>query len=198
MGIEKLLGFFLFAVFISITPGPNNIMLAATGVNVGIHRGLPHFLGVVLGFAVLMGSVAMGIGSIVTQWPTAFNVLKVASVAALLWLSLKIATAPPSPGKAGRKRPISFIEAAAFQWINPKAWIFTVSATSLYIGGDDIGTIPQAIVLTLVSMVATVISAGSWLVLGALIQNLLNTPHRLRVFNVTMGVLLAGSAVFLI
>jgi threonine/homoserine/homoserine lactone efflux protein len=116
MSLEQIIAFAVFAFVTSITPGPNNVMLTATGANVGVRRGVPHLLGVALGFALMIFLVAAGVGSALLDSPSAMRVLRIAGIAVLLWLAWKIATA----GRASsgiQRRPIGFFEAVAFQWV---------------------------------------------------------------------------------
>ena len=122
MSFEQVVAFLIFAVVTSITPGPNNIMLTATGANVGMRRGLPHMFGIALGFALMLFLVAAGVGRALLASPASMDVLRYVGIAVLLWLAWKISTAGRT-ADSGRDRPIGFLEAAAFQWFNPKAWL---------------------------------------------------------------------------
>ena len=129
MRLEPLIAFTLFAIVTTVTPGPNNVMLTATGANVGIRRGLPHLFGVAFGFAFMLALLTVTIGTALTDSPRALFALRVAGVAVLLWLSWKIATAGRSKA-AARERPIGFFDAVLFQWVNPKAWLICAGAVS--------------------------------------------------------------------
>lgn len=123
MNTELLLALLSFAFVTSVTPGPNNLMLMASGTNFGFGRTAPHMIGVALGFAVMILLVCLGIGAVFAALPGAMLVLKIASCAYLLYLAWRIATAPPPSIDDGAPtgRPLNFLQAAAFQWVNPKA-----------------------------------------------------------------------------
>jgi threonine/homoserine/homoserine lactone efflux protein len=197
MNLEQFIAFVLFVFVTSITPGPNNVMLTATGANVGVRRGLPHVFGVALGFALMIFLVAAGIGSALLESPGAMRVLRVGGVAILFWLAWKIASA----GRARngmRVRPISFLEAAAFQWVNPKGWLICAAAVGSFLHTEEGGAILQAALFG-----ATFIAVGTpcmlvWLGFGATMQRFLQTERALRGFNIAMGLLLAGSVFVLV
>jgi threonine/homoserine/homoserine lactone efflux protein len=184
-------------VVTSITPGPNNVMLTATGANVGVRRGLPHMFGVALGFALMIFLVAAGAGGALLESPEAMRVLKILGIAVLLWLAWKIATAGRA-GAAARERPIGFFEAAAFQWVNPKAWLICASAVGSFLNTDGSGALAQAGLFAAIFMVAGLPCMAVWLGFGAAMQHVLSTERALRTFNVAMGVLLAATVVILI
>ena len=197
MDLEQIAAFFIFAFVTSITPGPNNVMLTATGANVGIRRGLPHMFGVSVGFAVMIFLVAAGLGSVLLDSPKAMQVLRVLGILVLFWLSWKIATAG-RPGAAGRERPIGFFEAAAFQWVNPKAWLICASAVGSFLSTDGSGALLQALQFAAIFVVAGLPCMAVWLGFGAAMQRVLRTDRALRTFNTAMGALLAGTAVLLV
>ena len=116
-----------FAFATSITPGPNNMMLLASGANFGVRRTVPHMLGISLGHAFMVFLVGSGLAQLFHRYPQADLVLKLAATLYMLWLAWKIANAaPPREGEA-KGRPFSFVQAAAFQWVNPKAWAMALS-----------------------------------------------------------------------
>src|SRR6185295_19173948 len=129
--MELLAALALFCVVTLFTPGPNNLKLMTSGLNFGFRRGLPHLLGVTLGFALMVLIVGLGLGAILEKWPLLYTVLKYGGAAYLLYLAWQIAVSiPPTPGGAGS--PIGFLQAVAFQWVNPKAWVMAVGAISTY------------------------------------------------------------------
>jgi threonine/homoserine/homoserine lactone efflux protein len=182
-----LLGF-AFATVIS--PGPNNLMLMASGANFGFRRTIPHMLGVGLGFPLMILPVGLGVMQAFEAWPPLRTILTVASVAYLLWLAWRIANAgAPKEAKAGA-RPLTFPQAAAFQWVNPKAWSMALSAITLYAPDRSFG----AVLWVAGSYVAMgVISTSTWTVLGQQIRRFLTNPARLRIFNWSMAALLVAS-----
>jgi threonine/homoserine/homoserine lactone efflux protein len=195
--LEQAVAFFLFSVAAAGTPGPSNALLAATGAAVGVWRGLPCLLGVTLGMGVMMGGVALGLGSVILDHPTALAVMKWSGAAFLCWLAWKIATADPGvPG--GRGRPVGFLDAAAFQWINPKSWLVCAGATATFLDRGAGGALAQSAAFGLVFVLAALPSCFPWLAAGAALQRVLRTPRAARAFNVAMGALLAASVALLL
>ena len=190
MPYELLTALAAFAFVTSITPGPNNLMLMASGANYGFRRTIPHMLGVGLGFVLMVALVGLGLMGLFDAFPITHTVLKYAGIAYLLWLAWKIAKAgmPQTDGSTGT--PMTFLQAAAFQWVNPKAWQMALTAITLYA--------PERTALSIL-MVAAVFGAvnlpsvSSWTVLGQQMTRVLTSPLRLRVFNVIMALLLVAS-----
>lgn len=194
MTIETALALVTFAFVSSITPGPNNFMLLASGVNFGFRRTIPHMCGIGVGFFTLLIGVGFGLGALFSTFPQLHVALKIVGGIYLLWLAWKIATARSmSSEKAARARPMTFMEAAAFQWVNPKAWIMAVTGMALF-------TRPEAPYLS-VLFVATAFafvnfpSVSTWAGFGTALRGFLASPARLKWFNIAMGVLLAASVV---
>jgi len=187
---EQLLSLAAFAFVTSITPGPNNLMLMASGANFGVRRTVPHMLGVALGFVFMAVLVGAGLAGVFVAVPQLHTALKAASVAYLLYLAWKIATALP-PGEAGRAgRPMTFMAAAAFQWVNPKAWAMALTAVSVYAPSRGMaGITAVAVVFGIVNLP----SVGAWAALGQGMRRVLTNPARMRAFNVVMAVLLVAS-----
>jgi len=190
MTYELLTALAAFAFVTSITPGPNNLMLMASGANFGFRRTIPHMLGVGLGFVFMVVLIGAGLAQVFETYPISYQVLKVVSIAYLLYLAWKIATAAP-PGEAEQAgTPLTFLQAALFQWVNPKAWAMALTAVSAYAPSQSFGAI--ALVAVIFGLV-NVPSVGSWTILGQQMRRLLSNPSRLRAFNVVMAVLLLGS-----
>ena len=187
-----LIAFAGFAFASSITPGPNNLMLMASGANFGFRRTGPHIAGVALGFAFMVFLVGLGIIAIFNAFPPLYTILKVLSALYLLWLAWKIATAAPPDAKTPTGRPFSFWQAVAFQWVNPKGWMMAISATSIYAPDQ---TLPA---ITAIAALFGLIGApcmAAWALLGQEMRRILNTPARLRGFNISMGVILVLSMI---
>ncbi len=197
MTAGQIINFLLFAVVAAITPGPSNLILTSTGAKVGLLRGLACLGGVVIGMGLMMFLVAFGLGNVVLASPWLVLILKWAGVGFLLWLSWKIATAGHSDSTA-EKQPLGFWGAAAFQWINPKSWLVSVSAVSVYSHPAAGTAFIQAIGFGLLFMLAALPSCFIWLAFGASLQRLLSTKRTARIFNIAMGVLLAGSVLLFI
>ncbi|HVF65885.1 MAG TPA: LysE family translocator [Casimicrobiaceae bacterium] len=190
--MDLVIALAVFCVVTLFTPGPNNVMLMTSGLNFGIRRGLPHLLGVTLGFTVMVLAIGLGLGAVFEAWPVAYTVLKYAGAAYLLYLAWQIATsAPPSTENASKGRPISFLQAVAFQWVNPKAWVMAVGAASTYAA---IAPFPfNMFVIAAFFGVLGLASSGTWLGLGAALQHLLKNPRAVRIVNVVMALLLVAS-----
>ena len=191
MHLEHLIAFTVFAVVTTVTPGPNNVMLTATGANVGLRRGMPHLFGVAFGFAFMLFLLTGTTGTALIENPKALLALRTAGIAVLLWLSWKIATAKRSRA-AAPERPIGFFGAVLFQWVNPKAWLICAGAVS-FLQADGPMPIVQAALFAAIEIVVGTPCMLLWLGFGAAMQYLLRSDRALRAFNVVMGVALAAT-----
>ncbi len=190
MMTELLLSLAGFAFVTSITPGPNNLMLMASGANYGFRRTVPHMLGIAGGFTLMVALVGVGLMRLFEALPILHLALKSGCVLYLLYLAWKIATA--SAPKEGRVtgRPMRFVEAALFQWVNPKAWAMALSAVTLYAPG---GSLVAVLVVAAVFGAVNLPSVSVWAALGQGVRRMLTVPGRLRIFNAAMAVLLVLS-----
>ncbi|HBM59458.1 LysE family translocator [Salipiger marinus] len=188
---DLLLALGAFAFVTVISPGPNNLMLLTSGANFGLRRSLPHLLGVALGFPAMVLLVGMGVMQIFDAVPLARPVLTVVSVAYMLWLAWKIAhAAAPGEAAAAGAKPLSFLQAAAFQWVNPKAWSMALGAITLYAVSRDLAAV---LWVAGVYVAVGMVSATTWTMLGGVLRRWLTQPRRLRLFNWTMAALLLAS-----
>jgi len=194
---EQAVAFLLFAVVAAGTPGPSNLLLTATGGNVGVLRGLPCLFGVSVGMGVMMFVVAFGLGSVVLANPSVLRALNWAGAVFLLWLAWKIATAARGD-TAARGKPVGFIGAAAFQWINPKSWLVCASAAGTYLTSGSGSAVTQGMAFGALFVLASLPCCFVWLAFGATAQRLLRSDRARRTFNVAMGLLLAGSVVLVV
>jgi threonine/homoserine/homoserine lactone efflux protein len=194
---ERVVAFLLFAVVAAVTPGPSNLLLTATGARVGVVRGMPAVLGVGLGMGAMMLGVTFGLGSAVLASRTAMRALNVAGAAFLLWLAWKIATAPAG-GPAGARGAVGFLGAAAFQWINPKSWLVCAGAAGTYLDAAAGSALAQSVALGALFALASLPCGLVWLAFGAAAQRVLRTERARRVFNVAMGLVLAGSVAMIL
>lgn len=193
MTTQILLALIGYAFVSSITPGPNNMMLMASGANFGFRRTIPHLLGVSLGFALMIALVGVGVMQVFDLWPVLADVLRIVSILYLLWLAWRIASAPPpSAQTAGNSRPMNFIEAALFQWVNPKAWTMALGAVALYAPDRSLYAIA---IVTIVFTALNLPSVCSWAWLGQEMKRILTSPARARAFNIAMAALLVASLV---
>jgi threonine/homoserine/homoserine lactone efflux protein len=196
MNQTTLLALSAFALVSSITPGPNNLMLMSSGANFGLRRTVPHALGVGIGFTLMIVLVGIGLMGLFDLFPILNTVLKVISVAYLLWLAWKIANAaaPDTAGSVGGK-PMTFMQAVLFQWVNPKAWSMALTAIALYAPDRNLAAV---LLVAVVFGIINLPSTSLWAVMGQALRGWLSSPARLRIFNWTMAALLVGSLALLI
>lgn len=192
MDYNLLAALLAFAFVTSVTPGPNNLMLMASGANFGMRRTLPHMLGVSLGHALMVFLVGLGIASLFTTFPASKTVLKLASIVYMLWLAWKIANAAAPGERTASGTPMSFVQAAAFQWVNPKAWYMAIFAITNY---AQTGSIAAAGMVAVVFAAVNLPSVSVWALAGQQLRRWLTNPGRLRGFNWTMAALLIASTI---
>ncbi|TAX35401.1 LysE family translocator [Rhizobium leguminosarum] len=191
MPLDTFLALVLFAFTTSITPGPNNMMLFASGVNFGFRRTIPHMFGIGVGFFSLLIGVGFGLGALLHTVPVVYTALKFAGGAYLVWIAWKIATSRSLSESSTGAEPMSFFAAAAFQWVNPKAWVMAVTAMATY-------TNPQlylasVLIVGLAFAAVNVPSVSTWAGFGSALREWLSDPVRLKWFNISMAVLLVLS-----
>jgi len=191
MSPEVLIALAGFSLVSSITPGPNNLMLLSSGVNFGFRRSFPHMLGISGGFAFLLLCIGFGLGQLLETMPLAYTALKFAGAGYLVFLAWKIATSGPVGKGQEPGAPLTFFEAAAFQWVNPKAWVMAITSMAVYTshGNYNFTVLIVALVFTLVNLPSIAI----WCGMGLGLRRFLSDPKTLRVFNVTMALLLVLS-----
>jgi threonine/homoserine/homoserine lactone efflux protein len=177
----------------SLTPGPNVVLATASAANFGFRRTIPQIVGVTAGFGVLVMAVGLGLASLFRAEPRLHGVLRFAGGGYLLYLAWCIARADPSSGTA-RTKPIGWVEAALFQWINPKGWVFAVGALATYttVGGN---AVLETSIIAVVNAIACLVSLVIWAALGAAMGRWLGNPRARKTFNWTMAALLVISLV---
>ncbi|MGN6571954.1 MAG: LysE family translocator [Pseudolabrys sp.] len=194
MPLDLFIALTVFSTVMAFTPGPNTIMLAASGVNFGFNSTIPHMAGVTIGFVVLLAACAAGLGAIFIAVPQLHVVLKVAGALYMVWLAWKVATAHMAGESAsGPSQPFTFMQAAAFQWVNPKAVVIAITTATLYVRPGHFGG--DVTVMLFIMLVTTVGSVVAWTGFGVALRRLLTNPRRARIFNVSMALLLVGSIV---
>jgi threonine/homoserine/homoserine lactone efflux protein len=181
-----------FAFVAAITPGPNNLMLMTSGVKYGFGRTLPHLAGVILGFAIMVALVGLGLDVILQRYPQILPVMRVVGSIYMVWLALTIALAKPISEIEPGGRPIGFFAAAGFQWVNPKAWVMALSALATYAGVVD-GYTGSVLLIAVLSGLITIPCSSAWTLFGASLSRLLKDPRVARPFNWTMAALLVAS-----
>lgn len=192
MSIELFLPLCTFAAISSITPGPNNTMILASGLNYGFRRSLPHLFGICSGFTFMIFATGVGLHTVFQQVPLLQVLLKYAGAAYLLWLAWKLAhAAPMSASEASTSKPMTFFAAAAFQWVNPKAWVMAIGALTTYL--------PAGFKVLDVAMLAAVFGligifcVGAWASFGVAMRQVLQDARSVRIFNVVMALALVAS-----
>ncbi|AFH95655.1 TPA: LysE family translocator [Providencia stuartii] len=197
MNIETFISLSMFSFVTSITPGPNNIMLLASGMNFGLKRTMPHALGVSIGFLVMLIAVGMGVGALIKSSEIVYNILKYLGIAYLLWLAWKT-TISRSVGSAknSNEKPLTLLEAALFQWVNPKAWMMAISGMALYT--DSTNPYSSMLLVAVIFSLINFPSVTIWAMFGSELRERLKNPNVLKKFNLIMGLLLAASAISVI
>jgi len=191
MDSSTLISFATFAVVAAFTPGPNNVMLAASGANYGFRRTLPHIFGILVGFCSLVVAAGLGLATLFMIMPWLYDVLKVISVLFLLYLAWKIGSAGCATTKH-KDRPLSFVQAASFQLINPKSITVIISSVTAFTStAENVGA--EVTILLVVFATVTICATCTWAVFGTAIAHLLTSETRLRQFNITMSLLLVAS-----
>ncbi|KII76559.1 LysE family translocator [Vibrio renipiscarius] len=187
---EQLTALALFAFVSTFTPGPNNIMLMTSGANVGFNKSIPHMLGITIGFPAMVILVGFGLIAIFDQYPMIHHGLKVISLIYLAYLAWQIARSQPPKEKNTHYKPLSFWQAACFQWVNPKGWSMALTAVSVYNPSNSgLGLV----IIALVYALANVPSVSFWTLAGQKLQQLLTSRLRVRSFNYSMALLLIAS-----
>ncbi|SEI19382.1 Threonine/homoserine/homoserine lactone efflux protein [Bradyrhizobium sp. NFR13] len=187
-----LWAFLVFAVVMFFTPGPNNIMLLASGLNFGFRRTIPHMAGVTFGFAFMIAVTGLGLGAVFTSIPMLQTILKYAGAAYLVYLAVAIGlSGPPDPGEVERRKPMTFLGAALFQWVNVKGWVMAIGTITAYAA---VAIYPwNVVVQVMLSFVMGSLSTIAWALSGTALQSLVKSPRAVRIFNVTMAILLLAS-----
>ncbi len=185
-----------YCFVMSITPGPNNVMVTASGVAFGYRRTIPHMLGISLGCGFQIVLVALGMGTVFERWPELQDVLRWAGAAYLVYLAWRLLKAGLIVGEAeGRARPLTFLEAAAFQFLNPKAWMIAVTTATVFLPKDLnplVGSLTMALVLAIVNYP----SISVWTLFGTAMRRLLGSERLRQAFSValSLALVLTGAA----
>ena len=190
---STLWGTILFVSIVSMTPGPNNLLLAASGANFGFTKTLPHMCGVIVGFALMVVASGFGLGVILNEFPQVILPLKILSVSFLLYLSWRIATGGAHVVE-GKSRPLSFLPALLFQTINPKGISFLLSIMGAQVS-DSEPLLPKLVPLFILLPTFTVLSAVTWTMFGTAIGKLMQSQGAFRVFNLIMASLLVSCVI---
>ena len=197
MNHDVLIAASLFSFVSSITPGPNNMMMLASGVNFGFRRSVPHWLGICGGFTFMLCAVGLGLHTLLADHPALYDLMRYAGSAYLVWMAWRLATATAAPATQdddapkSEARPLGVWAAAAFQWVNPKAWVMAVTAMSAYLPARAQAI--DVVVLALLFGVINLPCVACWAGGGAALRRFLQDPLRLRIFNISMALALLAS-----
>ncbi|MES2749988.1 MAG: LysE family translocator [Pseudomonadota bacterium] len=189
---QLALAFIAFAAAALFTPGPNNIMLMASGLNYGFRRTLPHVAGVTIGFSFLVAVIGLGLGAVFAAYPVLHTILKYAGAAYLIYLAIAIAMSGPADAQEGSEgKPMTFLGAAMFQWVNVKGWVIAVGAITAYaaIAAYPLNIAALSVLLFLIGLASSI----TWVLLGTSLQSLVRSPRAVRIFNIVMALLLLAS-----
>jgi len=194
--------FLTFAFVSSITPGPNNLMILASGAAFGWQRTLPHIVGTVLGFTIMLAAVTLGVGTLLAQNPDALDIIRYAGAAWLLWLAWRLAKpalqapslAAPETATPADARPMTAMQAALFQWVNPKAWTMIVGASAAFSGLSS-EPVERAALMTLTFLAVAPICIAPWLLAGNAFKRLMTNGARARLISLAMSCIVAVTAI---
>ena len=190
------LPFVTYTFVMSITPGPNNVMLTAAGANFGFRRTLPHMLGIAGGFVVQLLAVCAGLSALFARWPALQSALGWVGAAYLVYLGWRMLRLESSAERAA-SRPVSFLEAAAFQFLNPKAWVMTVTAATLFLP-QELPWFARGLYMAGIAEGVGLPCMAVWALFGSSLRGLLAAPRGRRVFNAAMALALATTAVMMV
>ena len=190
MTLESIGALILFAFVSSATPGPNNIMLLASGANFGFARSIPHMLGISIGHAIMIVLLGTILINIFEAYPIILKILKIIGIMYLLYLAYRIATSASTINNKKTSKPFNFLQAAIFQWVNPKAWAMALTAITVYAPSQSFDAI---IIVALVFCCTNLPSVSIWTIFGQNLKVILTNTKRLKRFNIIMSLLLIAS-----
>lgn len=184
----------LFTISASVTPGPNNTLILSSGINYGLKQSIPHLAGVATGFPLMIIAVGLGAGSVLTRFASLQLAMKIIGAGYLFYLAFRIASAPVRKLETSTAKPFSFMQAVLFQWVNPKAWMIAVGAVTTYTSASGHYFL-QIMLIALIFILFGAPCTGLWLLFGTSLKKLLSNPVYLRIFNISMAVLLVASLI---
>lgn len=187
--MDLILAIITFAFVSSISPGPNNIMLTSSGLNFGIYRSLPQLFGVVIGFPIMILIIGFGLGAVFVSQPSVQFVLKIVGSSYLVYLAYRISQQSQVNIGNTKAKPLTFIQSALFQWVNPKAWIMATSSIATFTNMNTSPYIQVLLIAAIFSLIA-IPSTFAWLVFGKVLKKILHKPRALLLFNYAMAILL--------
>jgi threonine/homoserine/homoserine lactone efflux protein len=191
--ITTFLSLVSFAFVMLITPGPNNIFLLSSGLNFGYKKTIPTILGVMFGFSIMIVFVGLGLGVVIQTYPYILDIIKFVGILYLFYLAYKIAISTTDiKDTTHSNKPFTFVQIVVFQWINPKAWIMSITTLSIYINDINNST-KEVITIAIVYLVVSLISTNIWALGGVFLQNILKNKKHLKLFNILMAILIVSS-----
>jgi threonine/homoserine/homoserine lactone efflux protein len=196
MSTETLTALTIFAVVTSVTPGPNNTMVLASGVHFGFRRTVPHMLGIALGYGFMLAIIGVGVGTAMSISPLVEVAMRLASGAWMVWVAWSLARSNDAGRDAVRLRPMTFIEGALFQWVNPKGWVLALSSMALFTKTGDL--FADIAIIVAVYVATCIPSSAVWTTFGVSLRRFLAVPWWLRAFNISIALLLLASTLPLI
>jgi len=191
------LPFATYSFVMSITPGPNNVMLTASGATFGFRRTIPHILGISVGFGAELLAVCAGLGAIFNHWPYLQTVLRWVGAAYLVYLGVKMLGGSGPSNSRSSSRPVSFFEAALFQFLNPKAWVMTITAATMFLP-HELGVLAAGAYMLFIMVVMNMPCIAVWALFGSSLRRFLERPAGRLAFNAAMAVALATTGVIMV
>jgi threonine/homoserine/homoserine lactone efflux protein len=190
--LAMLISIATFALTATITPGPNNVLLLSSGLTFGYKKSIPHVFGVFLGFALMVLLVGLGVGIVFEKFPIVLKILKVVGLVYLFWMAYKIGSSKGHLKIKEKHKPFTFIQAALFQWVNPKGWIMSMTAMSIFVTSKE-NSITQVIIIAFLFLIAGIISCNAWAIGGVALKRFIKDESHVRKFNLIMAILLVVS-----
>ena len=192
--ITILVSIFTFTLSATITPGPNNIMLLSSGLTFGYKSTLAHIFGIVFGFPIMVLLVGLGLGIVFEKFPMILDILKNVGILYLVWMAYKIANNKSTYDLKDdqKSEPFTFLQAALFQWVNPKAWIMAISSISIFVK-PDVDSLMQIVLIALIFLLSAIVSCNTWVIGGVALKKIIKSEKSIRIFNISMAILLVVS-----
>ncbi len=183
--LDDFIALLMFAIANTLTPGPNNLMLLSSSMNFGVKKTLPHYLGICIGCPAMILIVALGLGAIFMEYSWIQSILKVLGSIYMLYLAWQILTSHNKTNASQTRKPVSFLQALLFQWINPKAWLMAVGTVSIFTLSNNYLT--NALIIGVVYFIMCIPCTGAWLLGGKLLQRILKKDSHRIWFNIVMA-----------
>lgn len=192
---DQFVALIVLAAVSAFTPGPNNALVTTSGLNFGFRRTIPHMLGISFGFGGMVFLVALFLGQLFIAFPILHEILRWAGAALLLYVAYQIATSGGLSSRKGEPRPFTLIEAALFQWVNPKGWAMAIAVSAQFVNPNQVFL--SCLLLGAVFVFMGFTSSVTWTAIGQGLRRILSSDRSRKVFNISMAILVAGCIVFL-